>query len=61
MAEITSEMGFIGLDLTVRPRAHVLPERVQDDLPKSVDALLQYELNPSMMTTEVWNLRQANQ
>lgn len=61
MAAITSEMGFNGLDLTVRPKGHVLPERVQDDLPKAVDAMLKYELNPNMMTTEVWNLSDANQ
>ena len=36
MSEVTAEMGFNGLDLTVRPKGHVLPERVADDLPKAV-------------------------
>ena len=29
MAEAAAEMGFDGIDLTVRPNGHVLPERVR--------------------------------
>ena len=29
------ELGFAGLDLTVRPKGHVLPENVVTDLPKA--------------------------
>ena len=53
MAEAAAEMGFDGLDLTVRPKGHVLPERVGNDLPKAVEAMKDYGLSPSMMTTNV--------
>lgn len=53
MAGATAEMGFDGLDLTVRPKGHVLPERVTDDLPKAVEAIKKYGLNTGMMTTNV--------
>ena len=39
MAELAAEIGFDGVDLTVRPKGHVLPERVDRDLPRAVDAV----------------------
>ncbi len=53
MAEAAAEMGFSGLDLTVRPNGHVLPERVGDDLPKAVEAMKVFGLAPSLMTTDI--------
>ncbi|MBT8292920.1 MAG: sugar phosphate isomerase/epimerase [Eudoraea sp.] len=53
MSEAAAEMGFDGLDLTVRPKGHVLPERVTVDLPKAVVAMKSYGLNPKMITTNV--------
>jgi L-ribulose-5-phosphate 3-epimerase len=38
MATTAASLGFDGLDLTVRPEGHVLPERVEEDLPKAVNA-----------------------
>lgn len=61
MAEATAEIGFDGLDLTVRPKGHVLPERVADDLPKAVSAMKKYGLNPKMMTTNVWDATNLNE
>lgn len=53
MARRAKEIGFDGIDLTVRPKGHVLPERVGTDLPKAVAAIKQAGLNPLMMTTAV--------
>ncbi|SMG09351.1 sugar phosphate isomerase/epimerase family protein [Arenibacter troitsensis] len=53
MSEAAAEMGFDGLDLTVRPEGHVLPDRVSEDLPKAVEAMKKYGLNPRLMTTNV--------
>lgn len=53
MAEAAAEMGFDGLDLTVRPKGHVLPERVVEDLPKASEAMIKYGLAPEIMTTNV--------
>jgi L-ribulose-5-phosphate 3-epimerase len=57
VAEAAAEMGFDGVDLTVRPNGHVLPERVETDLPKAVDALKKVGLSPLMMTTAVEDAR----
>jgi sugar phosphate isomerase/epimerase len=57
MAEATADMGFDGVDLTVRPKGHVLPERVSDDLPKAVEAMKKHGLNPAMMTTNVLDVK----
>jgi L-ribulose-5-phosphate 3-epimerase len=53
MAQTAAEIGFDGVDLTVRPGGHVLPERVEEDLPKAVEAIRKAGLRPLMMTTAV--------
>lgn len=55
MAEVAAEIGFDGVDLTVRPKGHVLPERVESDLPKAVEAIKKNGLASAMMTTAVEN------
>ena len=39
MAETAAKIGFDGIDLTVRPKGHVLPENVERDLPRAVAAI----------------------
>jgi sugar phosphate isomerase/epimerase len=39
MAETAAGIGFDGIDLTVRPKGHVLPENVERDLPRAVAAI----------------------
>lgn len=53
MAEAAAEIGFDGVELTVRPKGHVLPERVENDLPKAVEAIKKAGFAPLMMTTAV--------
>ena len=61
MAAAASEIGFDGLDLTVRPKGHVLPERVVDDLPKAAEAMSKYGMLPNMFTTNVWDITDKKQ
>ena len=56
MSSAAAEMGFDGLDLTVRRKGHVLPENVKQDLPKAVEAMKKYNLAPKLMSTNVWDL-----
>lgn len=53
MAETAAEIGFDGVDLTVRPNGHVLPEYVERDLPQAVKAIKKSGLQALMMTTTV--------
>jgi sugar phosphate isomerase/epimerase len=53
MAVVVKEMGFDGIDLTVRPDGHVLPERVAEDLPKAVAAIRKEGLEVYMITTAI--------
>ncbi len=53
MADAAVEMGFDGIDLTVRPKGHVLPERVDTDLPKAIEAMRKVGFAPLMMTTAI--------
>ena len=53
MAEAAKEIGFDGIDLTVRPKGHVLPERVENDLPQAVEAMKKVGFAPLMMCTAV--------
>ena len=53
MAETAAQLGFDGIDLTVRPRGHVSPERVETDLPRAVEAVKAAGLKVHMMTTAI--------
>ncbi|HQS52961.1 MAG TPA: sugar phosphate isomerase/epimerase family protein, partial [Daejeonella sp.] len=53
MADAAAEIGFNGVDLTVRPKGHVLPERVEMDLPKAMEAIQKVGLATTMITTAV--------
>jgi L-ribulose-5-phosphate 3-epimerase len=44
-------LGFGGVDLTVRPGGHVLPERVADDLPAAVTAIREEGGDVPLITT----------
>jgi L-ribulose-5-phosphate 3-epimerase len=60
MADAVAKMGFDGIDLTVRPEGHVLPERVTTDLPKAVDIIRKAGLKVHMITTAINNPDDAN-
>lgn len=53
MARVAAEMGFDGVDLTVRPQGHVLPERVETDLPKAMEAVRKAGISIYMITTSI--------
>lgn len=53
MADAAAEIGFDGVDLTVRPKGHILPERVETDLPKAIEAIQKVGLSSTMITTAV--------
>lgn len=45
------DAGFAGVDLTVRPQGHVLPEKVADDLPRAYEAIRSHGLQVPMIST----------
>src|SRR5215471_258747 len=53
LARAAKGVGFGGIDLTVRPEGHVLPERAAQDLPKAVAAIREEGLAVPMITTEL--------
>jgi len=53
MSEAAKEMGFNGVDLTVRPKGHVFPENVTEDLPKATEAMKSYGLKTRMFSSNV--------
>lgn len=52
-AALVAEAGFGGIDYAVRPAGHVLPEKVQDDLPRAVEAAKKAGLKVEMITTAI--------
>ncbi|CAG5004193.1 hypothetical protein DYBT9275_03317 [Dyadobacter sp. CECT 9275] len=59
MAEVARELGFDGIDLTVRPKGHVLPERVETDLPLAVEAMKKVGFSPALFCTAVEDAQNA--
>ena len=53
LAETVSRIGFDGIDLAVRAKGHVLPERVEQDLPRVVEIIRQAGLQVPMMVTDI--------
>lgn len=51
LGPVVKGAGFDGVDLTVRPGGHVLPERAQDELEPAVEALRATGLQVPMLTT----------
>ena len=47
------EAGYEGVDLTVRAKGHVLPERAAEDLPRAIEAIKSHGLTVPMITTEL--------
>ncbi len=52
-AEVAAQLGFSGLDLTVRPGGHVEPENVKVALPKALEAIGRGGSRCQLMTTAV--------
>lgn len=57
LANTVAELGFDGIDLTVRPDGHVTPEKVEIDLPKAIQAAKKANIEIPMIVT---NILQAN-
>jgi sugar phosphate isomerase/epimerase len=53
MAQTAAEIGFDGIDLTVRKGGHVLPERVETDLPKAAEIIRKVGLEIPMVTAGI--------
>jgi len=51
--QIAAELGFDGLDLTVRQKGHVLPEYVKKDLPQGIRDIKESGSNCEMITTTI--------
>jgi len=54
--QMAAEMGFSGVDLTVRPKGHVTPESVKIDLPKAIREIKESGSNCEMITTNIENI-----
>ncbi|SIO41460.1 sugar phosphate isomerase/epimerase family protein [Chitinophaga niabensis] len=53
LCETFAAAGLDGVDYTVRPEGHVLPERVTTDLPKAAKAARDAGLKTTLMTTAI--------
>ena len=53
MSELCKGFGYDGIDLTLRAGGHVLPERVEEDLPKAVATIHAAGLSIPMVTADI--------
>src|SRR5687768_10328088 len=53
LAACAAEIGFDGIDLTVRKGGHIAPDRVRQDLPKLVAIIRKQGLEVPMVTTDI--------
>lgn len=57
-ADTVAEIGWDGIECPVRAKGQVLPERVEEDLPKLVEALRKRGKEVHIITTDVKNVAQ---
>ena len=55
MAEIIADLGFDGIEGTIRPGGHITPEQVPDELPKMVEVLRKRKLELTIMASGINN------
>lgn len=53
IADIAAEVGLDGIEAPIRPKGHVEPERVTEDLPKLMAALKQRNLEMTILTSGI--------
>ena len=58
LAERIAEMGFDGIEATIRDKGQILPEQVPDELPKLVEALNKHDLKIDVMASSVNSVEQ---
>jgi len=51
--QVATELGFDGLDLTVRPKGHILPENAKSDLSSAIRDIKQSGSDCEMITTAI--------
>jgi sugar phosphate isomerase/epimerase len=60
LARAAAEIGFNGIDLTVRAGGHVEPARAAEELPPLVSLMRQHELDVPMVTTDIVDASSPN-
>jgi len=53
IADIAAEMGVHGIEAPIRPKGHIEPEKVEDELPKFTDELKKRGLNMTILTSGI--------
>jgi len=60
VASVSRDIGFDGVELSVRDGGHVLPENVADDLPRAVAAIKEAGLNADLIVSGIKELNPLN-
>jgi sugar phosphate isomerase/epimerase len=60
LANTAAELGFDGIDITVRAGGHVEPARAAQDLPPLVSLIRRLELEVPMVTTDIVDVSSSN-
>jgi sugar phosphate isomerase/epimerase len=57
MAKTAADLGFDGVDLTVRKGGHISPEKAAEELPRAVEVIRKAGLDVPMIATDIVNPR----
>lgn len=60
LGEKIAEMGFDGIEATVRRRGYITPDRAKDELPKLDEAMKKHGLKISIITSDILRADQKN-
>jgi sugar phosphate isomerase/epimerase len=60
LADLVAQLGFAGIEATVRPGGHIPPERVEEELPKLAEALKKRGLEITILTSGINSVDQPH-
>ncbi len=58
MAQLLADAGYNGIEATVRNGGHVLPEKIEEDLPRMIEALQKRNLDLTILTSDITSVEQ---
>ena len=58
MAQLVADAGYNGIEATARSGGHILPERIDEDLPRMIEALQKRNLDLTILTSDITSVEQ---
>src|SRR5215204_4280827 len=60
LAKRFSQIGYNGVEVPVRTKGYIVPDKVDDQLPRLLDALSKHKLELTILTSDITSMKQPH-